>query len=386
MSKADIKHSDRAHAVLSASSSHRWINCPASIKMEEGYPETTSDVALEGTAAHELAEFKLRKLFKRRPGKRPQSDLETIEMDEMTDDYRDYVSDIIEDLGGLKAVLPYVEVRVDFSAYAPGGFGTADCVIIGDDVLNIIDLKYGKGLLVVAENNPQLKLYALGVLDMLDYPDEIKTVRLHIFQPRRENFDHWDISVEDLKAWGEWVKPIANEAYNGSDKQCTGEWCTFCKAQAKCRAHAVDMLHIVDVSNEKSPTELSDEEIDELLPKLEDCQKWAKAVMAYAQEQALTGKKWTTFKLVQARSNRKYADEVKVVEALNKAGYTDVFKKTLLGVGDMEKLLGKKEFNTILTESGLIIKPEGSPTLVSRADRRDEIEINGLYGFTEEGD
>lgn len=379
----EIEHKDRAHAVLSASGSHRWINCPASIRLEADMPEPPeSAAAVEGTAAHELAEYKVRRKFKLKVGRRPQSDLETSEMDDMTSDYADYIESTLLDLGGLEKVVARVEVKVDYSKYAPGGFGTADCVLIGEKELHIIDLKYGKGVLVSAQDNPQLKLYALGVLDMLDYPENITDVFCHIFQPRREHLDQYHVTVDDLLKWGEWVRPIADEALSGSDKQCTGEWCTFCKAQAKCRAHALTMLDIVDKSEQSTPAELTDEEIDALLPKLDEVQKWAKSVLAYAQQQALSGKKWQTFKLVQARSNRKYADEVAVVEALEHAGVKDFYKKSLLSIGDMEKLLGKKDFKTILQDTGLIIKPEGSPTLVSRSDRRDEINID--YGFTVE--
>lgn len=379
----EIQHENRAHAVLSASSSHRWLNCPASIKLEATMPEPPeSAAAVEGTAAHELAEYKVRRKFKMKVGKRPKSDLETAEMDDMTSDYADYIYNQLERLGGLEKVVARAEVRVDYSKYAPGGFGTADCVLIGEEELHIIDLKFGKGVLVSAQDNPQLKLYALGVLDMLDYPDNLKTVTCHIFQPRREHYDTWTTTVEDLIKFGEWVRPIADEALAGSEKQCTGEWCTFCKAQAKCRAHALTMLDIVEKSETSSPSELSDEEIDELLPKLDEVQKWARSVLAYAQEQALAGKKWNTFKLVQTRSNRKYTDEAKVAEALEAAGVKDFYKKSLLSLSDMEKLLGKKDFKTILTDTGLVYKPEGGITLVSRADRREEINID--FGFRSE--
>lgn len=368
---ADIQHSDRAHSSLTASGAHRWLNCPASVALEANEPNRESEVAREGTAAHELAEYKLRKRFHMKTGKRPASEYEDVAMDDYTDAYADYIDGIVKSLNKPNI---FIEQRVEYSDYAPGGFGTADCILLDSDQLHIIDLKYGKGVLVLPDDNPQLKLYALGALSMLDFPD-VSSVHLHIFQPRRDNVCSWETTVDYLKNFGEYVKPIAEEALAGSDKQCAGPWCTFCKAQAKCRAHAAEVFDVIDAAEKhENPAELSDEEIDEMLPKLDIVEKWVKAVMAYAQMRAENGYRWASFKLVQARSNRKYTDEVAVAKRLESMGYTDIYNKKLLGIGDMEKLLGKKVFNEALSD--LVFKPEGGPTLVNRAtDRREEIQV-----------
>lgn len=376
MSKA-IKHENRAHAVLSASSADRWLHCPASVQLEAKEPQdsTESDAAKEGTAAHELCEWKVRGKFKLPRGRKPKSEYFNEEMDDYTDGYVEYAEGIAATIAEPNV---WVEQRVTYSEYAPGGFGTADLIILGDKELHVIDFKYGKGVLVEATQNPQLKLYALGILSMLE-DEDVEVITLHIYQPRRDSISEFSITTKELLAWGEYIKPIAKEAYEGSEKQCAGRWCKFCKVASKCRARAADMFEVIDKS-ESLPAELTDEEIDELLPRLARVEEWCKTVRDYAQQKAIEGTKWKSYKLVLSRTSRKYADEAKVAERLESLGYTDIYNKKLLGLADMQKLMGKEAFESVLKD--LIVKPEGNPVLAPRDDKREEIETD--FGFKSE--
>lgn len=360
------------HAVLSASSAHRWLNCTPSARLELEFTDRETDAAAEGTAAHALAEHKLRRALKQR-SKRPVSQYNCDEMEEYTDDY---VSFALETLAEIKTSccdpIVLIEQRLDFSKYVPSGFGTGDCVIVADKTLHIIDLKYGQGILVEAENNPQMMLYALGALDLYDGLYDIERVSMTIFQPRRENVSTWTISAEQLKHWAEHTLiPKAQAAFEGGGEYCPGMWCTFCKAKVQCRARAEEKLQLAQYEFAPPPL-LSDAEIEDILEKLDDLTKWANEIAAYAQDAALNhGKEWRGFKVVEGRSNRKYTDEAAVAEAANAAGYQDIYKRSLIPITEMEKLMGKKEFQNIL--GGLVYKPPGKPTLVPITDKRPAI-------------
>ena len=360
------------HAVLSASSAHRWLNCTPSARLELEFSDRETDAAAEGTAAHALAEHKLRRALKQR-SKRPVSQYNCDEMEEYIDDY---VSFVLETLAEIKTSccdpIVLIEQRLDFSKYVLSGFGTGDCVIVADKTLHIIDLKYGQGILVEAENNPQMMLYALGALDLYDGLYDIERVSMTIFQPRRENVSTWTISAEQLKHWAEHTLiPKAQTAFEGGGEYCPGMWCTFCKAKVQCRARAEEKLQLAQYEFAPSPL-LSDEEIEDILEKLDDLTKWANEIAAYAQDAALNhGKEWRGFKVVEGRSNRKYTDEAAVAEAANAAGYQDIYKRSLIPITEMEKLMGKKEFQNIL--GGLVYKPPGKPTLVPITDKRPAI-------------
>lgn len=360
------------HAVLSASSAHRWLNCTPSARLELEFTDKETDAAAEGTAAHALAEHKLRRALKQR-SKRPVSQYNCDEMEEYTDDY---VSFVLETLAEMKTSccdpIVLIEQRLDFSKYVPSGFGTGDCVIVADKTLHIIDLKYGQGILVEAENNPQMMLYALGALDLYDGLYDIERVSMTIFQPRRENVSTWTITAEHLKHWAEHTLiPKAQTAFEGGGKYCPGMWCTFCKAKVQCRARAEEKLQLAQYEFAPPPL-LSDAEIEDILEKLDDLTKWANEIAAYAQDAALNhGKEWRGFKVVEGRSNRKYTDETAVAEAANAAGYQDIYKRSLIPITEMEKLMGKKEFQNIL--GGLVYKPPGKPTLVPITDKRPAI-------------
>ena len=273
-----------------------------------------------------------------------------------------------------KDPLVLIEQHVDFSDYVPDGYGTADCVIVSDDRLHIIDFKYGMGVLVDATDNPQMKCYALGALAIYDSLYDIKEVSMSIFQPRRENVSIWTIPVEELRTWAnEVLKPKAEMAMNGEGEYCPGEWCTFCRAAVRCRARAEEKLKLAH-EEFKLPPLLTDSEIEEVLTIIPDLTKWANEIMAYATESAVNhGKEWTGFKVVEGRSVRKFKDEDAVAKAAKDAGYKDIYRQSLITLTEMQKLMGKANFEEILGD--LIIKPPGKPTLVPDSDKRPAINV-----------
>lgn len=362
------------HAILSASGSHRWLNCTPSARLELEFENTTSEAAREGTAAHALCEHKLKKFLKKR-SKRPVSDYNSDEMEECTDAYVEFVMEQYEEAKkSCKDPVILIEQKLDFSCYVPDGFGTGDCIIISDDKLHIIDFKYGQGILVEAEHNPQMMLYALGTLEIYDALYDIKEVSMTIFQPRRENVSTWTIPIEELKVWAEEeLKPKAQKAYDGDGEYLPGEWCTFCKAAVKCRARAEEKMRLARMEFRMPPL-LTDAEIEEVLTVLPDLTKWANEITAYATEAAIHhGKEWNGFKVVEGRSNRKYRDELLVAEAAKEHGYTDIYRQSLIPMTEMQKLMGKSTFEDIL--GALIYKPPGKPTLVPNTDKRPAINV-----------
>lgn len=362
------------HALLSASSSKRWLNCTPSARLEEQFGrEDAGPYAEEGTAAHALAEHKVKKCLRKR-SKRPVSDYQCDEMEECTDGYASYVMEQVElAKQDCKDPVVLIEQRLDYSAYVPEGFGTGDLLIVADKTLTVIDLKYGKGVAVDAEWNPQMMLYGLGALELFDCIYDIETVRMTIYQPRLESVSTWEISVPDLMEWVEMeLKPKAQLAIRGEGEFRCGSWCRFCKAKNTCRARAEEYLRLAQMEF-KHPALLSDEEIAEVLKVADELARWSADVYAFATDEAIThGKKWTGFKLVEGRSSRKYTDEEEVAEAAKVAGYTDIYKKSLVGITEMEKLMGKKKFAEVLGK--LVYKPQGKITLVTESDKRQEIQ------------
>lgn len=362
-------NSERQHAVLSASGSDRWIHCPPSVRLGEGFADKGSDYALEGTCAHALAEYKLRKALGH-PANDPTESLDFYdeEMDEATDGYTSYV---LEQVQAAKEACAdpdvMVEQRVDFSRWVKQGFGTADALVIADGTLHIIDLKYGTGIEVSAEDNPQLKCYALGALELFDGIYDITDVALHIYQPRRSNVSGWRIPKTGLLAWAtDVLKPAADLAWVGKGEFSCGDWCRFCKAKSICRARAEENLKLAQ-HDFRLPPELSDAEIEVILSKVDGLVSWASDVKEYALRQALSGKEWHGFKLVEGRSVRRYTDETAVAKAVTDAGY-DPYERKLLGITAMQRLLGKSRFDRLL--SAYIEKPQGKPTLVPDSDKR----------------
>ena len=362
------------HAILSASSSHRWLHCLPSARLELEFENTNGEAAKEGTAAHALSEHKLKKALRIR-SKRPTSEYDSDEMEECTDAYVDFIMEQVE-LARKSCTDPIIliEQRLDFSCYVPDGFGTGDCVIISDDRLHIVDFKYGMGVLVDAEDNPQMKLYALGALEIYDSLYDIKEISMTIFQPRRENVSTWTVPVEELKAWAEEeLKPKAAKAYQGEGEYMPGPWCTFCRASTRCRARADENLKLAQMEF-KMPPLLTDSEIEEVLTILPDLIKWANEITAYATDAAVNhGKEWHGFKIVEGRSVRKYKDENAVAEKAVISGYKDIYRKSLIPMTEMQKLMGKTKFEEIL--GNLIYKPPGKPTLVPNSDKRPAMNV-----------
>ena len=362
------------HALLSASSSHRWLHCNPSARLEREFADRESVAAAEGTACHALAEHKLKRKLKLR-SERPVSPFDTDEMETCTDDYADFVMEqVTKERRRDPDTQVFIEQRLDFSCYVPEGFGTGDCLIVSRGRIHIIDLKYGQGLLVDSEENPQMMLYALAALNQYEEQYQIKKVKLTIFQPRRDNVSTWETTVAKLKKWAmKDLVPKAQRAFKGEGEYCPGEWCIFCKAAVKCRARADDKLRLAQ-SEFKMPPLLTDAEIESVLAKLPDIKKWADEIQEYALAKALEGKEWTGFKLVEGRSVRKFTDERAVVKAANEAGYHDIYKQSLISITEMEKLMGKAEFSKVL--GALVTKPQGKPTLVPDTDKRTAITVS----------
>lgn len=362
------------HAFLSPSGSHRWLNCTPSAMLESEFLGGSSSAAEEGTAAHAFCEHKLKKALRRR-SKRPVSDYDSDEMQEYTDSYMDYVLEQLEVAKKTcKDPMVLIEQKVDFSEYVSDGYGMADCIIVADDTMQIIDFKYGLGVLVDAEQNTQLMCYSIGALNLFDSLYDIKQVTMHIFQPRRENVQNWTIPVDELKAWAEnELKPKAQMALNGEGEYNPGEWCQFCKAAVRCRARAEEKLRLAQ-QEFKMPPLLMDSEIEEVLTILPDLTKWADGILAYATDAAVNhGKEWNGFKVVEGRSVRKYKDEELVAQAAKDHGYTDIYRQSLITMTEMQKLMGKKQFDQILGD--LIVKPQGRPTLVPVTDKRPAMNV-----------
>lgn len=346
-------------------------------------PDSTSAAAEQGTVAHALAEWKLRRALHQAPSMKPVSDWIDTEMEAHTNDYVAFIQERLREARKTCSdPVVLIEQRLDYSYFVPGGFGTGDCVIIAEPALQIIDLKYGQGILVETERNPQLMLYALGALAAFDVLYEISEVAVTIFQPRRSNVDTWQVSVADLTAWAEEVvRPTAELAARGEGCFAAGDWCRFCKLAPTCRARAEANLALARLEF-APPAELSDVEISEVLAKLPELKAWASDVEAYALSLAVNqGKTWAGFKLVEGRSIRKYADENAAAQVAEAAGVSDIYEKKLKTITALEKQLGKKRFNELL--GSLIVKPPGKPTLVPETDKRPELAtVSAVEEFT----
>lgn len=378
----EIKHAERAHALLSASASSRWLNCTPSVRLEEQFPDSTSEFAEEGTLAHEIAELKLRKYyteqgmtqrtFNTRLNKMKKHELYQDEMLKHTDTYLEY-------LQGLTLAMsspPYVAVekRIDYSLYAQEGFGTVDCLIISGHTLYVNDFKYGKGVAVSAEDNSQLKLYALGAYLEYSFLYPIQKIHLSIVQPRLNSISEFEITVDELLSWGEEIKPLAQKAFAGEGEFVPGEHCKFCKAKAQCRARA-DQYTALDDFKQMKPPLLSNEEVGQVLEKAQHIESWVKALKGYALTESLKGVEIAGWKAVEGRGSRSFTNMDVAFAHLKENGIVEaiLYDRIPLTVPQIEKVLKTEQFRSLLEEPGHVQKSAGKPTLAPTSDKRKQV-------------
>lgn len=379
------------HAVLSASGAHRWLECTPSARLEEGFEDRPSSSAKEGTLAHEIAEAKLRNAFiEPLPKKTFNSTLKAFskreeyqkEMDTLTDEYVDYIKELV--LSAPTKPVVRAEVKVDFSKYVPEGFGTADCIIIRGNTLHIIDLKYGRNVAVHPEDNPQLKLYALGAIEGFGLFFDIKIVRMHIFQPRNaEGGGVFSMDAEDLKAWGESIKPLVDLAYMGAGEQKAGSWCGFCKARPICEKHAEKCRELAALDFKK-PELLTLEEVGAILQKARDVASWVKVLDEWALAEALKGVDIPGWKAVAGRKTRTWTDMDTAFKKLTDSGIDEaiLWKKTPLTLAQVEDEIGKKDFATLVGD--MVTTSTGKPALVPESDKRPALKVKAADEFKED--
>lgn len=381
-----------SHALLSASGAHRWLSCTPSAKLEEQFPDSTSTYAEEGTLAHELCEIKVNKALLGMPTKTYNStskkikgnDLYQTEMDKYTDEYLDYILEKVHSFDSPPTVI--VEKKVDFSSYVPEGFGTADCIILGDGELHIVDFKYGKGVEVSAENNPQMMLYALGAYLEYSFLFQIEAVKMTIVQPRIGNISEYSMLVEELLEWAELtVKPRAQMAWNGEGDYVAGDHCKFCRAKASCRERARKNLEAENFELKEGPL-LSLEEIGEALKKAIDLAKWAEDLKEYALAESLKGNGIPGWKAVEGRGSRNFTDNDLAIKKLKEAGIAEelLYERKQYTLAQIEKMVGTKEFKKIVGD--LVVKNPGKPTLVVNTDKREKItnKVTAAEDFADE--
>lgn len=401
------------HALLSASSSKQWLNCPPSARLQEQFPNESSVYAEEGTFAHSVCEYKVKKYLHERV-RRPQSEeYYSEELEQSTDAYYEFVVSIIEDMkrAGCEPLV-MVEERVDYSHIAPSGFGTADMVIIGHDaegkgILHICDYKNGKGVFVDYNHNTQMMLYALGALNAYGYIYPIEIVRMSIIQPRLENIGTCEMTADELISWGESIKDVAKMAYEGKGEQKAGDWCRFCRAKPVCKACRDEALALCreefldldagafseearaspeeDDMNApytpdrtlptfKQPGLISIPELAEVLPTLNRIGSWIESVFAFLSSEAINhAVPIPGYKVVEGRSKRVFTDTKAVVDTAIQNGYTDLYKQQLITLTEFEKMMGKKRFAELLGE--YVAKPPGKLALVPESDPRPPVDL-----------
>lgn len=383
-----VKHNTRDHALLSASGANRWLNCTPSAKLEDEFGvRETSVYAAEGTLAHELSELYIRHDISNEISDAEfNSKLEEImanklfdeEMLDMVPIYVDYcTSEYISAREHNNLAIIEIEQKLDLTEYVPESFGTADCVIINDDVMEVIDLKYGKGVPVYAQGNKQLMLYGLGALRKYDTMYDITEIKLTIVQPRINNISTWQISVEDIIKWAvEELAPAAKLAFAGEGELRAGDWCKFCSIKNNCKALYEKQLEIARYEF-KDSNFLTDDEISDILTCAPQFIEWINSITEFAQQKALSGKVWPGFKLVEGISKRKWLDEDAAADAIlsrmPEISKDQIFDMKFKTITQIEKLVGKKRAQELLSD--MIVKPKGKPTLVSVEDKRPALGI-----------
>lgn len=366
------EHKNRDHALLSASGSHRWLNCLPSAKLEEQFPDTTSEAALEGTLAHEICEIKIGAVDANLLAEKRQHALYQSEMEHYTDEYVEFVRR--QKMGYEVEPFMAIEKRIDLTEYIPDGFGSVDCILIGGNTIEVIDFKYGKGVPVDAERNPQMMLYALGAYEAYKLLYKFETVRMTIFQPRIDNSNTWECSISELLMFGAEVKAKAKVAYDGGGKFEPGEWCRFCRARGTCRARADHSIRLAfeDGFGEKGPL-LNNDEIGHYLELGESVAKWVEDLRAYALNECLDGRAVAGYKAVAGRTSRNWDDADKAFADLVANGVDEamLYERKPTTVAKLEKALGKKTFAEVAGSH--VVKTDGKPTLVPEDDKREPI-------------
>ncbi len=379
--KKDIDHSQRSHAILSASGAVRWLNCPPSALMEAELPDTSTEYSRAGTLAHEFCDINLKEYFQymsksvctRNRNKFRKEESYSQEMEEHAKGYLDYVIEKIKD----EDAYVLAETKVDFSGYVPDGFGTCDCIIIQNDTLTIIDFKYGVGVKVSAENNPQMKLYALGAIDMFSEVYDFDKVEMCIYQPRLNNIDECISSVEEIVVWGEKVvRPTAELAINGKGEFKGGDYCHFCKLSAKCKHLCQHNMEVIkdefkDESGTLSTACLTPNDYAMILERMKLVKNWLTKVEDHVIHGILNNElEIPGYKVVEGRSIRKYRNADEVANRLINNGYEEsvIYEKNLLSLSKLEKVLGKKTFTELLSD--MVDKPKGKPTIALATDKR----------------
>lgn len=384
--KEQVNHSQRAHALLSASGASRWINCTPSARLEEEYgKDETSTYAAEGTLAHEFAELIIRHTilhelsqaeFEVRYYELIENDLYTEDMLDYVYQYVDYVKDeLTASCTETADAILIVEEKVDLRQWIPESFGSCDAIIIADGTMKVMDLKYGKGVPVSAIGNKQLMLYALGAYDKYCLMYNITQIDLHIVQPRINNINSWSVNTEELLKWADTtVIPAAQMAFDGKGQLKSGDWCKFCKVKARCRELYKANIELAKYDFASPQDLLTDEEIADIIDKVPRLVEWANSVLAYATEEAVeNGKVWPGHKLVAGRYTRKFTNEIDVANTLMKEGFERdiIFDTKLKSLTALEKVTGKKAFEALL--GAYVVKSEGKPTLVPLSDKRPAI-------------
>lgn len=381
----------RQHALLSASSAKKWINCTPSARLEEQYEDKAGTAAAEGTLAHAICELKLQKIFtdqnmttrtyNSRMKKLQGDELYDPEMERYTDAYVDYIKELAYSMSAAPMLM--IEKRLDYGAYAPEGFGTGDCVMLQGEELHIIDFKYGKGVPVSAEGNPQLALYALGAYSEYGFIYPIKRIILHIVQPRLNNFSQWETNIKELLAWGEYVKKRAELAYKGEGEFREGAWCDscFCKIAGTCRHRANNNMAIMEKAwneeekKEVSPATLSNEEVGSILKRAQFLAAWVKKLEKYAMDTMMQGGEIPGWKLVEGRSNRTFSDTDAAIQAAITAGYDEslLYERKPVSLTEMEKLIDKEVWSNSI--AAYVVKPQGKPTIAPADDKRPQFQV-----------
>lgn len=391
---------ERTHALLSASSAKRWLNCPPSARLCEKFPDTESEAAREGTLAHDIAEAKLHKIFvesgmseavyKKLMNKFKKRELYNPEMERFTDEYVEYIQKIAYGYNAVPTIA--LEKRVDYSHIAPEGFGYTDCIILCGSDLHVVDFKYGKGILVsakeekagheLAEGNPQMALYAIGAIQSYGMFYPIERVHFHIVQLRKKNFSTWDTTAAELKIWGKWAKEIAELAYKGEGSYKQGPWCddNFCPAAGHCRCRAKENLQLEELRNQVSgemplPPLLSNTEVGEILGRAQYLAKWVKKLEGYALSTLVAGGEVPGWKIVEGRSSRTFENADDAMKKLQAAGYKKalLYHQVPLSVTEAEALVSKEDYAGVLAPC--ITKPKGKPALVPESDKRPAYQV-----------